>query len=360
MMYPFASLWIDGRTVLIADIVANALSPANPFEQHTFDFVRRWLQGDTVFTLHTSGSTGTPKPITITRAQMITSARMTATALGLKTGMPALVALDTRYIAGQMMLVRCLEVGMPMYLTAPAANPYALLPPDLTIDFTALVPYQIQQVLNSPQRERLAHTGVVIIGGAPLDIATRDQLKTLPVRSYATYGMTETLSHIALQPLFSDDDAFTLLPDVEVQQDAHGCLVIHAPHLPEPVVTHDLVELIGPRQFRWLGRRDNIINSGGLKINPEKIEAAIAHTLREWPAIPRYFVGPLPDDQLGQKAVLVIEGTRWPEHTLKTFEASLAGRLEKREFPRNIFFVDTFELTPTGKIHRQKTLQKVT
>jgi O-succinylbenzoic acid--CoA ligase len=362
--YPYPTLWLNGRDVALADVLTGDLTSlaTTPFEESTLGFVRAWLHGDTTFTLHTSGSTGTPKPITVTRQQMLTSATLTARALGLMPGYTALVCLDTRYIAGKMMLVRCLTTGMRIVAVTPTANPLAALPANTTIDFTALVPYQVYTVLDSPGRTRLGAIRHTLIGGAALDPHALPALATLSGRFYATYGMTETISHIALQQLNGPDasSVFRALPGVTLTLDERECLVIHAPHVPQAIVTNDLVQLIAFDSFQWLGRWDNVINSGGVKIIPEKVEEAVGAVLVGLNITRSFIVCGLPDPRLGHKLTLIVDGMEFTPRQWNVILAKLQEALPAYEVPKDHLSVPAFRYTDTGKIHRQKTIEIVT
>lgn len=362
--YPYPSLWLNGREVSIAAVRTDTIASlaATPFEESTLDFIRAWLNGDTTFSLHTSGSTGTPKPIIVSRQQMMTSATLTAQALGLRPGYTALVCLDTRYIAGKMMLVRCLTTGMHIVAVAPTANPLEQVPAELSLDFTALVPYQVYALLASPQQARLGAIRHTLVGGAALDPAVLPALETLPGRFYATYGMTETISHIALQHLNGPEASpvFRVLPGVTITTDERDCLVIQAPHVSQTIVTNDLVKIIAPDSFQWLGRWDNIINSGGVKIIPEKVEEAVGAVLNGLNITRSFIVAGLPDPKLGHKLTLIVDGIEFTPQQWNVILAKLREALPAYEVPKDHLSVPAFRYTDTGKIHRHKTIEIVT
>jgi O-succinylbenzoic acid--CoA ligase len=231
---PSQTLRVKEAFYQISDIQkGNFRDSHSPNENNALQFCSEWLNDRETFILQTSGSTGTPKKISVTRDQLKASAARSALYLGLKKEFTSLVCLDTQYIAGIMMLVRSLEVGMNLHVIEPSANPFDTLPEDVTIDFTALVPYQVQSLLTSKHKEKFSSTKVVLIGGAALSNSLRENLKSMHGSFYATYGMTETLSHIALQKLNGSDTTnyFHLLPGISIEQDNRGCLVIKAPHL---------------------------------------------------------------------------------------------------------------------------------
>lgn len=320
-------------------------------------FCAQWLNGKAEFTLQTSGSTGTPKQIHATRNQLKTSARITAEYLNLKPEQTALVCLDVSFVAGLMMLVRALETGMNIIVIPPEANPLQTLNTNLQIDFAAFVPYQVESILKSPQHEKLNDIRNVIIGGAPLSEQTRTALQSFTNAMYATYGMTETLTHIALQKINSSaENLFEVLPGFEINSDERGCLVIKAAHLGrEPIITNDLVELVSTNQFRWLGRIDSVINSGGVKIIPEKIESGIAHIFENLKINNRFFIAGLPHPQFGESVVLIIEGMVSKEK-IDSLRQELNQALSRYENPKSVYQVEQFVYTQSGKVNRSKTL----
>ncbi len=334
-------------------------------------FCRDWLTGVDSFVIRTSGSTGEPKPIALRREQMLASAQATGRALGLRAGMTALVCLPVRYIAGQMMLVRGLVVGLPMTVVEPASDPFGSLATDTQFDFTALVPLQLQTLLDGPRayRERLNAMHAILVGGAPVSAALEARIATLASPVYHTYGMTETATHIALRrltgPTASTD--FHPLPGVEIDIDARGCLRIKAPMtLDQWLQTNDVVQLTAPQSpapspqsptFRWLGRWDNVINTGGITVQVEKVEAAVGQVWRALGlAERRYFVAGLRDDRLGEVVTLVVEGEPLDADLQTTLRTALAANLDLYEAPRRVIYIPTFATTDTGKIDRRSSL----
>ncbi len=298
-----------------------------------------------------------PQPIEITRGQMVASAKNTASYFGLKPNYSALVCLDTRYIAGMMMLVRCFEIGMHPIIIEPVANPLKSLNENVTIDFSAFVPYQVNQmIIDDP--EKLDRIKVAIIGGAPVDHQLFNKIKSLPGKIYATYGMTETLSHVALKRLNGENPVgyFKALPHVKFSTDERGCLIVDANFLTSPVVTNDLVELSGDRQFNWIGRWDNVINTGGIKVVPERIEEAIQKVFNMLKLGNRFIVGGIADKKLGQKVCLIVETHTGINLSVGQLREIMRDSLSHYETPREILFVKKFIETETGKINRKATI----
>ncbi|WP_439555270.1 AMP-binding protein [Dyadobacter sp.] len=285
--------------------------PQDVYLGKAHDFMCKWKSGETKFTLHTSGSTGTPKPIVLTRKQMITSALATGKALDLGAGTRALVCLNIEYIAGLMMLVRGMELNWQLCITEPAANPLLLTEEGAQFDFTALVPMQLTSIFeNSETRDKVSTLGKILLGGAPVYAGLQVQIAGLEVPVYQSYGMTETVSHIALRRLNCPEEEarYTFLPGIFSGTDERGCLFVSGDVTNGEVVqTNDLVEIEG-NTFQWIGRADNVINSGGVKIVLDKIDTAVAAVFARLNIANAHFTWWQPDQKLGQKLVLVIEG----------------------------------------------------
>jgi O-succinylbenzoic acid--CoA ligase len=333
--------------------------PLTGFERTTLQFCRDWLTGVKSFSLHTSGSTGISKEIVILRGQMEISAQQTIEVLKLRRGGTALVCLDPRYIAGKMMLVRSFVNAMNIVAVEPTADPLKNISPGLKIDFTAVVPYQLQAILTSEiSRKKFNDFKAVLIGGAEVDGKLKAQLDRVKPVVFATYGMTETISHIALQRLTSPAlDYFTVMPGVAIRRDDRGCLVVHAAYLgKDEITTNDLVDVLSPHDFRWLGRWDNLINTGGIKVIPEKIEKEIEEILEHDRITNRFFVAGLPDDQLGNKITLILEGN-YPVDQHAYLLKKLRSKMARYEVPREIKNVPIFVETATQKINRPATLK---
>jgi len=329
------------------------------FEKSTLKFCCDWLNHRQEFVIQTSGSTGSPKPITLFRDQMEASARQTIEALQLKAGETALVCLDTKYIAGQMMLVRSLLAGMNIMALEPSSNPFDKVK-DLRIDFVALVPYQLDNIINQAF-VKLNQVRCAIIGGAAISQSLKEKIKESKCAIYATYGMTETLSHIALQRLNGKNkqDYFKAFPSVRLRRDDRGCLCINANYLKEEVITNDLVELLVERKFRWLGRIDNMINSAGVKVIPEKVELILNPILASFQIVNRFFIIGLPDEKLGTKVAVVIEGPAFNKELQKEILFKAAKKLSKYELPKQFLFAVRFSETTTGKINRAATIASI-
>jgi O-succinylbenzoic acid--CoA ligase len=280
---------------------------------------------------------------------MVRSAELTAQALNLKKGNTALICMPLEFVAGKMMLVRALVLDLNLVAVKPSSNPLKQLDKEIQIDFAAMTPMQLMQSLKDKESSaKLRSIKKLIIGGAPVSLQLERELQQLPCEFYETYGMTETLTHIALRRLNGKNrsEFFQALPGIKVRTDERGCLVIHAPHLDQPeVITNDFVEIIKENQFWWLGRADHVINSGGVKIFPEQVEKKLEGMIAQ-----RFIITSLPDPKFGERVVLVIENS-----TATGFETLLgliAEKSEPYEKPRDIFFLEKFPQTNSGKIKR--------
>ena len=310
------------------------------------EFLAEWRDACPYVRVQTSGSTGEPKQMLVEKRRMLNSARITCDFLGLKPGDTALLCMSVDYIAGKMMVVRSLERGLRLLTVPPSGHPLQLPLPSERVDFAAMVPMQVYNTLQVPEeRERLRQVRHLIIGGGAIDAALARELRAFPHAVWSTYGMTETLSHIALRRLSGPEatDWYTPFPSVDVSLNADGCLVVDAPAVcAETLVTNDMAELDG-RQFRILGRRDNVICSGGLKLQAEQLEQALAPHLR----LP-YIITKRPDAKFGEAVVLLTEGD------VAQAEAVCRQVLPKYQQPRFYVHVARIPLTPTGKPARHE------
>ncbi len=366
-------LTLNGRFYSLAELRAwdeeRAAPELSEQERATLRFSRAWLTGQERFILPTSGSTGPPKPITLTREQMAASAQLTGEALGLAPGDRALVCLPVRYIAGRMMLVRGFVLDLALTVVEPSSQPFVGLPSEARFHFTALVPLQLQTILDQPEGQRLLEgMKAILVGGGPVSLALEQRLQGIRSPVYHTYGMTETVTHVALRRLNGPQasPAFRPLPGVELGVDERGCLTVRGPMTRGRLLhTNDRVELRPDGSFLWLGRVDNVINSGGVKVPVEVVERAVEEVLlaldRELRlgtlASRRFLVAGLPDPRLGQAVTLILEGPPLsPEVTQALLEA-LTARLPRYHAPRTVRTLPRFPETATGKIQRQETLR---
>ena len=309
------------------------------FEKPVGHFLLNWFDDRPYVEMKTSGTTGKPKLIKLDKQAMVNSALATGDYFDLSPGDRIMHCLPVNYVAGKMMLVRAFILGLDTDFVAPTSHPF-LPNNDQSYDFIAMVPLQAQNSL-----KQLLNVKKLIVGGVGISKTLENKLAKLPTVVYETYGMTETITHIAAKKI--GEKAFTVLPKVTISYDENNCLVIHAPHISRKIiVTNDLVEVINENQFIFLGRHDNIVNSGGIKLIPEKIEEKLSTKISS-----RFFVGGIPDHTLGEKLILVIEGDK-SENLNLDFEA-----LDKYEKPKEILFISKFVETASGKIMRKETLK---
>ncbi|RHR61389.1 AMP-binding protein [Parabacteroides sp. AF17-28] len=308
-------------------------------------FLSEWHNDSPVLEVQTSGSTGTPKRITVRKKQMENSARLTCDYLGLRQGDKALLCMPLRYIAGKMMVVRSLVAGLDLVVREPSGHPMQDV--ETPLRFAAMIPLQVYNTLQVPEeRERLCRTDILIVGGGSIDRELEKEIQALPNQVYSTYGMTETLSHIALRRLNGPDSSpyYTPFPSVSLSLSADNTLVINAPLVTdETLVTNDVAELLPDGRFRILGRKDNIINSGGIKIQIESVEEALRPVISV-----NFAITSVPDPKFGEAVVLLIEET-------EPARKSLADALEtipKYQRPKHVLQVEAIPLTGSGKIDR--------
>lgn len=344
------------------------------------DFYSEWNNDSDRVLVHTSGSTGKPKPMMVEKKRMLNSARITCDFLGLKPGDSALLCMSLDYIAGKMVVVRSIERHLHLISVSPSGHPLKDINGEIT--FAAMVPMQVYNTLQVPEeRERLTHVRHLIIGGGAIDASLEKELQALPgnIAIWSTYGMTETLSHIALRRINGDEASEWYQPfdSVKISQTDEGCLVIDAPLVcAETLVTNDIVEIepyiynkvenhdevgkynkMEKLRFRIKGRKDNVICSGGIKIQIEEVEALLKPHLEK-----PFMIAKKKDEKFGEIAVLLTE-----DEDIKKVEATirrlLSGKSDdsnksseskshKYWIPREYLHVDHLPLTETGKPKR--------
>lgn len=328
----------------LKEVSYSLIKEGEPYEKIIGNFLLDWLDEKEYVTIQTSGATGTPKMIQLSKKAMVNSSIATGDYLKLKPGNTALHCLPSNYVAGKMMLVRAMILGLEMDLVEPTSQP--IFDYDKVYDFAAMLPMQFQSTLTY-----LHNVKIIIVGGSSVSQHLTELSKTIQSKVYATYGMTETATHIALKALNNDrkNPYFKVLPKVSISQDDRGCLVIDAPKISsELIVTNDIVKLHSNTEFEWLGRIDNVINSGGVKLFPEQIEEKLKGKIPH-----QFFIASESDELLGERLILVLESET------NHLDTSLFGSLEKFEIPKNIYYVPKFKMTPTGKIKRAETLKMI-
>ena len=309
-------------------------------------FLAEWYAPAPTILLQTSGSTGTPKQMQASKEAMRASARMTCEYFGLTPDKTALLCLPLRYIAGKMMVVRALVSGCKLILAEPSSTPLAGL--SETIDFAPLVPMQVASTLKAAEgAEQLSRVRHILLGGGFVDTSLTRALQCLPSQVYASYGMTETLSHIALRHVngIQRSEWYTPLTGVMVELTNASTLAITAPHVGAlRLATNDLAEIAPDGRFRILGRRDSVINSGGVKIQAEEVEQALSAVTGL-----TLLVLPAPHSELGECVALLWEGDTEAEAALQTAIATLPPYHR----PRIVRHVPQIPRTDTGKLNRK-------
>ncbi len=343
-------LW-NGNSFESANDLIDFVNSANP---ELSDFMRQWFGKEGLIHIKTSGSTGSPKIIALRREHMIHSAEATARYFNLSNKSRALLCLPLNYIAGRMMLVRAMVLGWDLDVIEPSSQPD--IPLNKRYDFSAMVPLQLHRSLAN-----ISAIGALIVGGGMVSDLLKGKLQGMRTKIYETYGMTETITHVAVRPLnkaagqSATDSCFLALPDVCFSIDQRNCLIIDASKVCEElIVTNDVVDLHSKTSFRWLARYDHVINSGGLKLFPELIEKKIA-SLIDRP----FFITGIQDEALGEKLVLMVEGKEQEGlmDVIKGFQNKYPDKISSKEIPRDIYFVPNFQRTASNKLNRIETFK---
>ena len=316
-------------------------------------FIDEWNNDSAYVEVKTSGSTGEPKRMLVEKRRMLNSARITCDFLGLKPGDTALLCMSTDYIAGKMMVVRSIERRLKLIEVPPSGHPLDNGPWSMVngqLSFAAMVPMQVYNSLQVPaEKERLMAIRHLIIGGGAIDEEMEAELRSFPNAVWSTYGMTETLSHIALRRISGPEASewYTPFPTVKLSTNDEGCLVIDAPEVcAQTLVTNDIVELKPDGRFRIRGRKDNVICSGGIKIQIEEVEQA----LKKYVRVP-YIISKRKDPKFGEIVVLLTEGDTAQVQTI------CQQVLPKYHQPKLYLKIDKIPLTETGKPARKKILE---
>ncbi|MCX7547390.1 AMP-binding protein [Xanthomarina sp. F1114] len=333
----------------LKEVAYSFIKEGSPSEKALGDFLADWLDAKDYIKSKTSGTTGKPKIIKIKKQAMVYSAIATGNYFGLKPKDRALHCLPTQFIAGKMMLVRAIILGLQVDVIEPGTT--LNFSSKKHYHFAAMIPMQVQQNL-----KKLTHIKTLIVGGAPMSSELIDQLQPLQTKVYATYGMTETITHIAIKKLnnFTNSESvsntyYEVLPSIHISQDERECLVIEAPKLSkEKITTNDVVKLHSEKTFEWLGRFDNVINSGGIKFFPEQIEEKLKGKISN-----RFFIASEEDDKLGEKLILVLEAVK------NDLSNTVFKDLDAYEKPKKIYTVSKFSETTSGKIQRLQTIAAI-
>lgn len=347
--------WITSRDSILREQI-----PADPYFKSVHDFAKAWLDGQKTFAITTSGSTGMPKEIVLSRSQMVASARMTGQILKLPKGTRVLVCLNVNYIAGMMMMVRGLELDWQLTIVNPGNNPMLDVSKEAVFDFVALVPMQLLATLKDQStHERVRDLGKILLGGAPISEMLLQEIQAVKIPIYHSYGMTETVSHVALRRLNGEtpQEDYQTLPGIEFGVDARECLYFRGAVTNDEIVqTNDLAEITSPKSFHWLGRVDSIINSGGVKISLDKLDRVVGEVLLEMDVVTDYFCWHEPDEKLGQKLVLFLECENAVLNTEELLE-KISDRVKRYETPKGVYFAKPFKRSPTTKIDKIATAQ---
>ncbi|MFD2550771.1 AMP-binding protein [Bizionia sediminis] len=329
----------------LQELAYELVKEGNDFEIPIGQFISDWLDQSATITVQTSGSTGKPKTISLKKQYMVESALTTGRFFHLEPKSQALLCLPATTIAGKMMLVRAMVLGWHLDSIPPKK--------DLEINakkaytFAAMIPLQLQA-----NRHKLNNIETLIVGGAPMSAELKSSIQTLKTKVFETYGMTETVSHIAVKQsnhveAKKNENLFQVLPGITISQDSRGCLVIDAEKITnQKIITNDVVTCYSPTTFEWLGRADYAINSGGVKIHPEVVERILAPSISN-----RFFITSVPDKSLGERVIMVVEGDK------QLIDARIFSELKKHEIPKDILFTKAFQETHSGKVQRKQTLE---
>lgn len=345
-------LVLEGHKLSREMIIATDVDSVAISLRDLFVFLHRWFDSSDQMVVHTSGSTGTPKELKVSKDCMMQSALLTCNFLGLKAGDTAFLCMNLRYIGAMMVVVRSLVFSLDLTVRPASGNPLSSVV--TPFDFAAMVPLQVFNSLGDPiERERLKHIRLLIIGGGAIDNRLLEQLSSFPNAIYSTYGMTETLSHIALRRLNGSEATTRYIPfdHIRLSTAADDTLIIDAPTICKAVLhTNDVVRLYEDGSFEVLGRKDNVINSGGIKIQIEQDEELLKSVITH-----PFAITSIPDERLGEAVVLLVERINDNEYT--GLQNRMKAILPQFHCPKYICSVDRLPMAGNGKIDRKACLR---
>lgn len=311
--------------------------PTDELVTHYPDIWNEWKNSDKL-SFKTSGTTGAPKTVFFSKEQIEISVKLTATFFDLSAGSKIFSALPLQFVAGKMMVFRALVMKWDLFYEEPTSHPLHTIG-DLEFDFAAFTPMQAMGAI-----EKLHHIKKIILGGSPVQRKLIQELQSRKIEAYETFGMTETLTHCAVRKISpTEDDFFGLLPGFEMISHSGDELWLKTPFHKEILKTNDIVE---PFEcgFRWKGRKDLVINSGGIKIHPEEIE----NYLMEYLPPNSFYITSKKDELLGEKVIFIGE-----KRIQNVVSENIFYKLEKYHIPKDVHFVNKLPKTTSGKIIRK-------
>ncbi|MBC8320003.1 MAG: AMP-binding protein [Bacteroidetes bacterium] len=342
---------VDDLRILCKEKISN--SQTQTWEREIYFFLQDWFSSSDCITAKTSGSTGSPKKISLRKEHMIASAVATLAFFDLKEDDNAWLCLPVNYIAGKMMIVRSIVGGLNLLYSEPASLPTI----NEKITYAAMVPNQVYELLSTTKGiQQLLKIDKLLIGGSDISIELEKRLLNIPyINAWHTYGMTETITHIALRKLTADNKntRYYPLPGINARKNCDNQLIIDAPDIGvKGLVTNDIINLYNDGSFLIVGRSDNVVVSGGVKLFPEIIERKIVNYISN-----NFFVGGVPDDKLGEKLTLFVESDSVDSYNIDVLKENLKNDLSKFEIPKEIIYLPKFFRTDTGKIKRKEIIK---
>jgi o-succinylbenzoate synthase len=310
-------------------------------------FHENWYDTSKTIEVQTSGSTGKPKTISLPKKAMVSSAKNTIKHFGIPKNATALLCLPAQFIAGKMMIVRSIVGNWNLSVTKPTS---AIEIPTQSLDFVAMTPHQVICTIKKYGAASFNNIKILIIGGGEIPINALEEITLLPCQVFSTYGMTETITHVATKNLQQANATFNTLPNIDISIDDRNCLVIATNYLAGKIITNDVVNIIDAESFEWIGRIDNVINSGGLKIQPELLEQTLGKYCSDL-----FFFHGADHEVLGQQLILVTD----KQTNLAALTESILKNVPKHHHPKQLWIVEHMIKTPTDKINRKATLESV-
>ncbi|MBM3177816.1 MAG: AMP-binding protein [Bacteroidetes bacterium] len=338
--------------------IRNDVKDSKKYLSALIDLLYWWHYGSDDLEVQTSGTTGVPKILRFSREEVKTSASISLKAIPILRGQHTLLAMDLKYVGAKMLVVRSLMAGADLTVVPPTSNPLLFQSP-IKFHYASFVPFQINQILgNLVSKEQLNNIDTVLIGGGPLQSNVAEILSVMKGDFIHTYGMSETLSHVAIRRIKDQSDLYTLLEGYQYQIEHDGFLSVISPFQKEVIKTMDIAESISSTTFRLLGRADLLVNSGGVKLFPDLMEHKVRKVIQEFPGIKDFMFTGIPDSMLGEKMILLIEGDQVLASDNLLILEKIRPLLNRYEVPKEIYNVGSFARNENGKIDRTRTLKE--
>jgi O-succinylbenzoic acid--CoA ligase len=332
-------------------VLARSSSDSDAYFKAVLEFIENVIVLNPI-QIQSSGSTGAPKQFTFSYEQATASAQTSNDFFKVTKDSHFLLCLDIRFVASKMMIYRAFVAGAKLTVVKPSLHFYEDIG-DQKFQFLSLTPIHLHHILeNKPQV--LCQFKTILLGGARItsNLNTKIEELNTTARFFESFGMSETLSHFAVRNISEHEIGFRMLSGFQFHTNSDNQLIIaHSTILPNPIVSNDIVEQINENRFRFVGRRDFIINSSGIKINPEVEEDQLLPFFRQ-----PFILASEPNDKLGEQLILILKSSegQTKNEIMKILKSSTIDRIL---IPKEIYLCPSWPLTDSLKPKRREIFE---